>query len=103
MGMQLVKISLLILVLCLPSWGQYVDRNLSELLGFGALPGTCTIGDTAFRTDAVRWCGNSGSTGWAATWSGVLLFADTYSDASGDSSASSTLPDGFTFPGGSTQ
>lgn len=31
---------------------QYIPRNLSENLGSGALPGACTIGDVAFRTDA---------------------------------------------------
>lgn len=30
---------------------QYVSRNLSENLGSGALPGTCTTGDVIFRTD----------------------------------------------------
>lgn len=31
--------------------GQYASRNLSENLGAGALPGACTVGDIAFRTD----------------------------------------------------
>lgn len=44
---------LCLLVLAQSLVAQYVDRNLTQLLGSGALPASCTTGDVAFRTDAV--------------------------------------------------
>lgn len=49
---------------------QYVPRNLSENLGSGALPASCTVGDMLFRTDAVAGSNIFGCTA-TNTWTAI--------------------------------